>query len=66
MALLGYWSAASNRLEYKCGGTLINRRYVVTAAHCHVPGKLEVASIVLGEWDVANNPDCPGCRCKKK
>lgn len=35
---------------------------MVTAAHCHLPGRLEVSSVVLGEFDVATDPDCDGCR----
>ena len=31
MALLGYPGRGSLPIVYKCGGTLINRRYVVTA-----------------------------------
>ncbi len=34
----------------------------MTAAHCHKPGRLEIATISLGEWDIAKDPDCPDCR----
>ena len=45
---------------YSCGATLINRRYVVTAAHCHDAGSKEksIAEVVLGDHDLATNPDC--------
>ena len=50
----------ANRIETDCSGTLINNRYVITAANCvsrtkPIYGKITVR---LGEWDTTTNPDC--------
>ena len=47
-----------NEKRYHCGGTLINTWYVLTAAHCQTENT-KIVEVVLGEWDVLTDPDCP-------
>ncbi|XP_068244025.1 CLIP domain-containing serine protease B4-like [Palaemon carinicauda] len=58
---MGYSEIGFGNIQYHCAGSIINERYILTAAHCVSPSvlnlkKLEI--ITIGEWDLATSRDC--------
>jgi transmembrane serine protease 9 len=60
MARIGYKNKNTGVIAYYCGGTIINKRYIITASHCTkgFDDNFMLSEVRLGEHDTNVYEDC--------
>ncbi|KAJ8925738.1 hypothetical protein NQ315_009586 [Exocentrus adspersus] len=56
MAVLAYQT--NDGPKFKCGGSIINEKYILTAAHCIVATPYPLVSVRVGEYSLLSENDC--------